>query len=57
MAAGALVSVFDTNIFDPLAALLVGLWLLGTTIRELRQASAQLLWPEAAACPHHAAAP
>ncbi len=50
--AGVLVSLFRTPVFDPLVALLMGLWILVTTVLELRGAGMQLLWPEAAVCPH-----
>jgi cation diffusion facilitator family transporter len=50
--AGLLVSVFQAPIFDPLMALLLGLWLAVTTVAEVRRSAIQLLWPENAVCPH-----
>lgn len=49
--AGLLVTAFNRPIFDPLLALAVGLWILVTTLRELRRSASQLLWPEEAICP------
>ena len=56
--AGGLVAVTGLAVFDPLVAIGIGLWLMGSTLRELRQAGNELLWPEDAICPHaeHAAA-
>jgi divalent metal cation (Fe/Co/Zn/Cd) transporter len=58
VAAGGLVAVTGLSVFDPLIAVGIGLWLMSTTLRELRQATHELLWPEDATCPHgeHAAA-
>lgn len=50
--AGLLVSVFRSPVFDPLVALVMGLWILVTTMREVRRSAGQLLWPEEARCPH-----
>jgi len=52
VAAGFLVSLTHRDLFDPLIAILVGLWILGSTIVELRRAADKLLWPEQAVCPH-----
>jgi Co/Zn/Cd efflux system component len=50
--AGVLVTVFRAPLFDPLIALLVCLWLLGTTSLALRRSAVELLWPDEAVCPH-----
>jgi cobalt-zinc-cadmium efflux system protein len=50
--AGFLVTVSGQSFFDPLIALLVALWLIGTTVKELRSAGEELLWPEDAVCSH-----
>jgi cobalt-zinc-cadmium efflux system protein len=50
--AGVLVTVFRASFFDPLIALLVCLWLLGTTSVALRRSAVELLWPDEAVCPH-----
>lgn len=49
-AAGALIILLDLPVIDPLLALLVGLWILAGTVRELGQAPADLLWPGRIAC-------
>jgi hypothetical protein len=38
--------------FDPIFALAIGFWLLGSTVQELRDSGEALLWPEDATCPH-----
>jgi cobalt-zinc-cadmium efflux system protein len=50
--AGLLVTVLGQSLFDPLMALLVALWLIGTTVQEIRSSSEALLWPEDAVCGH-----
>ena len=49
---GALVVATSRPIFDSLAALGIGSWLIVTTIRALREISGELIWPEDAVCPH-----
>lgn len=49
-AAGVLILVFDRPFIDPLVALLVGLWILGGTLRELGRSHAELLWPGRIEC-------
>lgn len=49
---GGLVILFGQPVFDPLVAVVVGLWLLLATARELRSSATELLWPQEAACPH-----
>jgi cobalt-zinc-cadmium efflux system protein len=50
--AGLLVSLTGRPAFDPLVALGVAIWLIGSTVAELRRSKADLLWPENATCPH-----
>jgi cation diffusion facilitator family transporter len=50
--AGLLVMVSGQSLFDPLMALLVALWLIGTTVQEIRTSGEALLWPEDAVCRH-----
>jgi cobalt-zinc-cadmium efflux system protein len=50
--AGLLVSVSGRPVFDALAAIVVGTWVIGTTVIELRRSADDLLWPEDAVCPH-----
>jgi cation diffusion facilitator family transporter len=50
--AGLLVTVSGQSLFDPLMALLVALWLIGTTVQEIRSSGEALLWPEEAVCGH-----
>ena len=52
VAAGLLVTVSGQSLFDPLMALLVALWLIGTTVQEIRSTGEALLWPEDAVCRH-----
>ena len=52
VAAGLLVTVSGQSLFDPLIALLVALWLIATTVQEIRSAGDALLWPEDAVCGH-----
>ena len=46
VAVGLLVTVSGQSLFDPLMALLVALWLIGTTVQEIRSSGEALLWPE-----------
>jgi len=50
--AGLLVSLSGRPVFDPLAALAVAVWIMGTTALELWRSREALLWPEDARCPH-----
>ena len=52
VAAGLLVTVSGQSLFDPLIALLVALWLIATTVQDIRRAGEALLWPEDAVCGH-----
>ena len=50
--AGLLVTLLGQSLFDPLIALLVAVWLIGTTVQEIRRTGEALLWPEDAVCRH-----
>ena len=52
VAVGVLVTVSGRSLFDPLIALLVALWLIATTVQDIRRAGEALLWPEDAVCGH-----
>lgn len=52
VAAGLLVSLTRKDFFDPTLAIVVGIWILLSTIVELRRAANELTWPEQAVCPH-----
>jgi cation diffusion facilitator family transporter len=56
VAAGLLVSLTGLSVFDPLAALAVGVWLIASTAFEIRRSGEELLWPADATCPHEDAA-
>jgi cation diffusion facilitator family transporter len=50
--AGVLVVLTGRSVFDPLAAAVVGLWLVASTAVELGRSSEELFWPADARCPH-----
>jgi len=50
--AGLLVVLTGRSAFDPLVALVVGIWLVASTAFELRRSGADLFWPGDARCPH-----
>ena len=50
--AGILVTISGQAIFDPVCAGSVALWLIYSTVQELRQSGDELLWPSEARCPH-----
>jgi cation diffusion facilitator family transporter len=50
--AGVLISISGNFVFDPLIAMGVSLWLIGSTAVEFRRSGDDLLWPENATCPH-----
>lgn len=52
VAAGILVTVSGESLFDPLIALLIAVWMISSTVREVARSSGVLLWPEEARCPH-----
>lgn len=52
VAAGFLVTLTGLSVFDAMAALAVGAWLIGSTVLELRRSGEELLWPANATCPH-----
>jgi len=50
--AGLLVSLTGHSLFDSLVALGVAIWLIGSTVLELRRSGTDLLWPDDATCLH-----
>lgn len=49
--AGGLVLFTDRPALDAVVALGIGVWLMGTTLREIHRLGDRLLWPENAVCP------
>lgn len=52
VAAGVLVTLTGHAWFDPLAALIVALWLLVATAREMKGSGRELAWPQRIVCGH-----
>ena len=50
--AGLLIVFSGQSFFDPLIALLIALWLIGTTVREIIRSHEELIWPEKVTCGH-----
>lgn len=50
--AGLLVIVTGQVFFDPVIAVIIGLWLIGATAREIRSSYNELIWPENGVCKH-----
>jgi Co/Zn/Cd efflux system component len=50
VAAGALITLTGRSAFDALVGLAVALWLVVSTLREIRSSSVALLWPERMMC-------
>jgi cation diffusion facilitator family transporter len=46
VAAGVLVTVTGRDIFDPLVAGAIALWIIGTTLMEVIHSHEELMWPE-----------
>ena len=44
--AGLLVLLTGKNIFDPIIAIIVGVWLIWATIKEIAHSHDELIWPE-----------
>ena len=44
--AGVLVTVTGYNVFDPLVAGAIALWIIGTTLMEVIGSHEELIWPE-----------
>lgn len=44
--AGALISVSGSPLFDPLLAAVVAVWIISSTVQEVRRSGEALLWPE-----------
>lgn len=53
VAAGLLVVLFGASWFDPLIALLIAVWLVVATVREVAGSHEELVWPEQVACDAH----
>ncbi|HXQ22957.1 MAG TPA: cation transporter [Candidatus Acidoferrales bacterium] len=52
VSAGALVALIGRPEADGLVAVAIALWLIVTTVREVRSAADDLLWPEELVCAH-----
>ena len=52
VAAGILVTISGQSIFDPLVALLLALWFIISTVREVVSSHEELIWPEKVLCGH-----
>jgi cobalt-zinc-cadmium efflux system protein len=52
VSAGALVALTGRPEADGLVAVAIALWLIVTTVREVRTSADDLLWPEELVCPH-----
>jgi cation diffusion facilitator family transporter len=50
--AGILVTVSGQSFFDPFVASLIGLWILGSTLREVMGSRESLIWPQKIVCGH-----
>lgn len=50
--AGLLVVLTGRSFFDALAALAIGLWIIGSTVREVASSREELMWPEKITCGH-----
>lgn len=50
--AGVLITVTGSSFFDPLVALLIALWVLVATVREIVGSRDELIWPEKVVCGH-----
>jgi cobalt-zinc-cadmium efflux system protein len=50
--AGLLVMLSGRFFFDPMAAFVVAVWIIGSTLREMLASHEALLWPEELVCGH-----
>jgi cobalt-zinc-cadmium efflux system protein len=50
--AGLLVALSGQSFFDPMAALVVAVWIIWSTLREMLASHDALLWPEEPVCGH-----
>lgn len=50
--AGVLVMVSGQPLFDPVVASLIGVWILGSTLREVISSRQDLIWPQKIVCGH-----
>jgi cation diffusion facilitator family transporter len=54
VASGILIALTSKYILDPLIAILIALWFIWSTVKEIMKSAEQLLWPEDAVCKHEA---
>lgn len=52
IAAGLLIIATGKTFFDPVIAIGIGIWLIVSTIKEIRHSYNELIWPEDAVCKH-----
>jgi cobalt-zinc-cadmium efflux system protein len=52
VAAGVFVTITGLSFFDPLVALLIALWVIVSTVREVVGSREGLIWPEKISCGH-----
>jgi cobalt-zinc-cadmium efflux system protein len=50
--AGIIVIITGKSYFDPLIAIIIGIWLIGSTGKEIVKSYNELIWPENAVCKH-----
>src|SRR5664280_658536 len=50
--AGLLVLLTNNSFFDPVIAILIGIWLIVSTGKEIARSYSDLIWPENAICKH-----
>lgn len=51
-AAGLLILITGRNIFDPLIATGIAIWIIWSTLKEIKISGNKLIWPENAVCKH-----
>jgi cobalt-zinc-cadmium efflux system protein len=54
VASGVLIALTGQNILDALIAILIAVWFVWSTSREILKSGDQLLWPDHAICKHDA---
>jgi cation diffusion facilitator family transporter len=52
VAAGLLILITGKSFFDPVIALVIGTWLIWSTVKEISGSYNELIWPESATCQH-----
>jgi cobalt-zinc-cadmium efflux system protein len=53
--AGLLILLTGKSVFDPLVAMGVAIWLIWSTLKEIKTSSNEFIWPEDAVCKHEPA--